>query len=68
MQQVSRQVGLLVKRESNMEEHDNQLQVIQAFSLRDLIVKANSLGLKKEEIINILPDTTENGYYLVYFR
>ena len=68
MQQVSRQVGLLVKRESNMEEHDNQLQVIQAFSLRDLIAKANSLCLKKEEIINILPDTTENGYYLVYFR
>lgn len=51
-----------------MEEHDNQLQVIQAFSLRDLIVKANSLGIKKEEVINILPDTTENGYYLVYFR
>lgn len=51
-----------------MGEYNDQLQVIQAFSLRDLIVKANNLGIKKEEIINILPDTTENGYYLVYFR
>lgn len=50
-----------------MEERKSVLQALQAYQLRELIDMANQRGIKKENIVTVLPDAT-NGFYLLYFN
>ena len=44
----------------------SKLDVLHSPSLRDLIVRANSLCLKKENIVKFQKE--EDGYFLIYFK
>lgn len=44
---------------------EKELKVIKAPNIDRLISGANELGIKKEDIVNII--TIPNGYVLIYF-
>ena len=48
------------------EEEVKTLQVIQGYNLRQIIDKANSLGITKEDIVQIF--SIEDSINLVYFK
>ena len=49
------------------QNNSRKLDVLYAFSLRDLVNKANSIHLQKEDIIHMFHDSGE-GYYIVYYK
>lgn len=44
---------------------EKKLQTIQATTISKLIAGANEIGIKKEDIVEIV--TIPNGYILIYF-
>lgn len=44
---------------------EKELKTVQATTINKLIVGANELGIKKEDIVDIV--TIQNGYILIYF-
>lgn len=44
---------------------EKKFQTIQASNINKLVSRANELGIKKEDIVDII--TIPNGYILIYF-
>lgn len=44
---------------------EKTLKTVQATTIKKLIAGANELGIKKEDIVDII--TIQNGYILIYF-
>ena len=55
-----------LEEKTELEEEVKTLQVIQGYNLRQIIEKANSLGITKEDIVQIF--SIEDSINLVYFK
>ena len=49
----------------NLKVMEKKFQTIQASNINKIVTGANELGLKKEDIVDIV--TIPNGYILIYF-
>ena len=49
-------------------EVEREMVVIQSESLRSLVEQANTLGIRKEDIVSMFPDPRTEEYILVYYR
>lgn len=43
-----------------------KMHVLQAFSLRDIVEKANASEIQKEDIVQMLD--TDSGFFLLYYK
>lgn len=49
-----------------MEQDNNKhLDVLHTVSMRDLVVRANSIGIKKEDIVQVVQ--AAEGFFLLYY-
>ena len=48
------------------EENKSQLACLQASSMRDLVNKVNSLGIKKDDIVQLVPH--DDALFLLYYK
>ena len=49
----------------NLKVMEKKLKTLQASSINRIIARANEIGIKKEDIVDIV--TIPNGYILIYF-
>lgn len=49
----------------NLKVMEKKLKTLQASSINRIIAGANEIGIKKEDIVDIV--TVPNGYILIYF-
>lgn len=52
---------------NNMED-TRQFSVLQSISLRNLIEKANTFDIKKEEVISLFQDSRTEEFILIYYK
>lgn len=48
------------------QDNTKQWNALQSGSLRELVDQANSIGIQKEDFIQVLAD--DNGYFLLYYK
>jgi hypothetical protein len=53
-----------MKQENKKEQ--KTLDVLYASSMRDLVQQANSRGIQKEDIVQVVP--TEREFFLIYYK
>lgn len=49
-----------------MEKKNKTMDVLQAYSLRDLIQEVNKASIQKEDIVKVFEN--DNGYFLLYYK
>ena len=47
------------------QDNKKSLEVLHTSSMRDLVLKANSIGIRKEDIVQVVP--AAEGFFLLYY-
>ena len=51
--------------QDNVKQVEKHLDVLHVVNMRDLVLRANSMGIQKNDIVQIVPAT--EGFFLLYY-